>query len=482
MSTNEKGEDMQPIRTRLPFGNTCAVAAAPTAGSRARMCRAVAFALAGIMLAIVAAMGAFAQQAYAVADDAAMQLLGESYYTQDAASGTVYVIRGDSGLYEVSLDVGDRQVDGDVTAVSSNPAVATVAVRSPWWYSTSASLVITACAVGTTTISYQAPCDDGTVVSGTLNVRVFDIDLGKRSFTGFNYVLCPGLTATPKVSGLPKGTWKSSNTAVAKVSARGKISYKGLGACEVRGTFGPVDVVIPVDCTYKKAYKAVKNGFADANANITYSQAKRMNKGYRDCSSFVSRCFWDTSLKRKVFALGGTSAKSWALPAADQAKWLNGQKKCVAKKGVPASRLLAGDTVYTQTNYAGVNKRYRNIDHATLYVGAGMVLSTGGGKKHDIYLRNYPEDPTGTYVKFIGRPCAEPALNVTRATLTKKKGANHTIQLKMQWAKGKVKWSSSNKKVAKVNSKGKVTAKKKGTAKISAKVGGKTYKCKITVK
>jgi len=33
-----------------------------------------------------------------------------------------------------------------------------------------------------------------------------------------------------------------------------------------------------------------------------------------------------------------------------------------------------------------------------------------------------------------------------------------------------------------VNSKGKVTAKKKGTAKISAKVGGKTYKCKITVK
>ncbi len=138
--------------------------------------------------------------------------------------------------------------------------------------------------------------------------------------------------------------------------------------------------------------------------------------------------------------------------------------------------------MYTQTNYAGVNKRYRNIDHATLYVGAGMVLSTGGGKKHDIYLRNYPEDPTGTYVKFIGRPCAEPALNVTKATLTKKKGANHTIQLKMQWAKGKVKWSSSNKKVAKVNSKGKVTAKKKGTAKISAKVGGKTYKCKITVK
>ena len=52
----------------------------------------------------------------------------------------------------------------------------------------------------------------------------------------------------------------------------------------------------------------------------------------------------------------------------------------------------------------------------------------------------------------------------------------------MQWVKGKVKWSSSNKKVATVNSKGKVVAKKKGTAKISAKVGGKTYRCKVTVK
>lgn len=482
MSTNEKGRDMQPIRTRLPFGNARAAVAQMTDLRDCLCMRAFALAIVGTLLALAAIMGAPAQHAYAAADDATMQLLGESYYTQDAASGTVYMVRGDSGHYEVSLDVGERRIEGDVTAVSGNPAVATVAVRSPWWYSTSASLVITACAVGTTTISYQAPCDDGTVASGTLTVRVFDIDLGKRSFTGFNYVLYPGLTAIPKVSGLPKGTWTSSNPAVAKVSAQGKISYKGLGACEVRGTFGPVEVIIPVDCTYKKAYKAVKNGFADVNAKITYSQAKRMDKNYRDCSSFVSRCFWDTSLKRKILVLGSSSAKSWALPAADQAKWLNGQKKCVAKKGVPASQLLAGDTVYTKTGYAGVNKRYRNIDHATLYVGAGMVLSTGGGENHDIYLRNYPEDPTGHYVRFIGRPCAEPALNTTKATLTKKKGANHTIQLKMQWTKGKVKWSSSNKKVATVNSKGKVTAKKKGTAKISAKVGGKTYKCKITVK
>lgn len=45
----------------------------------------------------------------------------------------------------------------------------------------------------------------------------------------------------------------------------------------------------------------------------------------------------------------------------------------------------------------------------------------------------------------------------------------------------KVKWSTSNKKVATVNSKGKITAKNVGKASITAKVGKKKYICKINV-
>ena len=44
-----------------------------------------------------------------------------------------------------------------------------------------------------------------------------------------------------------------------------------------------------------------------------------------------------------------------------------------------------------------------------------------------------------------------------------------------------VKWSSSNKKVATVTKEGEVTAKKAGTAKITAKVGDKKLKCSLTV-
>lgn len=441
------------------------------------------FAVLFAVVFILAAAGGLipAQQAHADSYQGSQVLLGEPYYNQDASTGTVYVARGDTRSYQIDSDAQGSWFEEGAVAESSNSSVATVSVAF-WPWTGFLSLSVTGNVVGSTVITYQVPLGNGDVATGSLTVKVFDVDLGKRSFTGSNYVLCKGLTATPKVSGLSKGRWTTSDAAVAKVSSAGKISYKGLGACEVRGTFGPVEVIIPVDCTYKKAYQAVKNGFADMNSSITYSQPKRMNKNYRDCSSFVSRCYWDNSLKRKIFAIGGNAGKSWALPAAEQAKWLNGQKKCVAKKGIPVTELLAGDTVYTLTGYAGVNNRYRSIDHATLYVGGGMVLTTGGGPKHDIHLRYYREDPSGSYVRFIGRPCAEPALNITKASLSKKKGSNHAVQLKMQWVKGKVKWSSSNKRVATVNSKGKVTAKKKGTAKISAKVGGKTYKCKVTVK
>ena len=55
-------------------------------------------------------------------------------------------------------------------------------------------------------------------------------------------------------------------------------------------------------------------------------------------------------------------------------------------------------------------------------------------------------------------------------------------KLKVKGTKKKVKWSSSKKKIATVTKKGVVKAKKKGTAKIVAKIGKKKYTCKVVVK
>lgn len=56
-----------------------------------------------------------------------------------------------------------------------------------------------------------------------------------------------------------------------------------------------------------------------------------------------------------------------------------------------------------------------------------------------------------------------------------------TTTLRITGTKSKVTWSSSNKKVATVTSKGVVKGVKKGRATITAKVNKKTYKCTVTV-
>lgn len=74
----------------------------------------------------------------------------------------------------------------------------------------------------------------------------------------------------------------------------------------------------------------------------------------------------------------------------------------------------------------------------------------------------------------------EAAGKLNKKSLSLAKGTSYTLKIKGV-KKSKIKWSSSNQKVAKVNKNGKVTAKKKGTATITAKTAGKTYRCKVTV-
>ncbi len=63
----------------------------------------------------------------------------------------------------------------------------------------------------------------------------------------------------------------------------------------------------------------------------------------------------------------------------------------------------------------------------------------------------------------------------------KKLYVGESFQLKVIDKKGKVKFTSSNKKIATVNSKGLIRGKKRGSCTITAKVDGKKYKCKVTV-
>ena len=68
-------------------------------------------------------------------------------------------------------------------------------------------------------------------------------------------------------------------------------------------------------------------------------------------------------------------------------------------------------------------------------------------------------------------------INKTKISLT----AGKTTKLKITNAKGKITWSTSNKKIATVSKKGKVKSKRAGKATITAKVNNQKFKCKVTV-
>ena len=70
-------------------------------------------------------------------------------------------------------------------------------------------------------------------------------------------------------------------------------------------------------------------------------------------------------------------------------------------------------------------------------------------------------------------------MNKTKLTLTE--GEERHLALKNTADQKKIKWSSSNKKIAAVTKWGRVVTKKKGKVIITARLKGKKYTCKVTV-
>lgn len=88
-------------------------------------------------------------------------------------------------------------------------------------------------------------------------------------------------------------------------------------------------------------------------------------------------------------------------------------------------------------------------------------------------------------VKVVKNTVRTSKLTLSNKNLTLKKGQNETLKVSRNpiGASDKIFWKSSDKKVAAVNSKGKITAKKKGSCTITVRsASGKTAKCKVTVK
>lgn len=140
-----------------------------------------------------------------------------------------------------------------------------------------------------------------------------------------------------------------------------------------------------------------------------------------------------------------------------------------------------------------------NRTKVTIYVGSSATLKVSGTKKKVKWTTSNKKVATVTSkgkvtAKKAGKvtitakvgkksykckvTVKNPYLNSTKKSLTV--GNTYTLKITGTTAKS---WTSSNKSVVAVNSKGKIRAKKIGTATITCKgKNGKSYKCKVTVK
>jgi hypothetical protein len=111
---------------------------------------------------------------------------------------------------------------------------------------------------------------------------------------------------------------------------------------------------------------------------------------------------------------------------------------------------------------------YKSFNTSYEYTKVGRITNPKGLKK--------AAGKNSVIVRFSKKKM----IRLSEKKLTLKPGNSKTIKLKGASAK-KVKWSTSNKKIATI-SKGKIKAKKPGTVTITAKYKNKKYKCKVVVR
>ncbi len=164
-----------------------------------------------------------------------------------------------------------------------------------------------------------------------------------------------------EVDGIEKGmtvTYKSSNSKVASVTKKGKVTAKKNGTAVITVNVEGVDMYCTITVAAGKGVNAVKQG--EKVLGSPYSQEKRMEKGYYDCSSFVWRMY-----KAAGYNLAGV--ENYAPTAADLAKKLEAQGKAIAYEYVPASELKPGDIIFYSSG--NDNGRYKDIDHVAMFYG-----------------------------------------------------------------------------------------------------------------
>lgn len=220
-----------------------------------------------------------------------------------------------------------------------------------------------------------------------LDIIVKQVKINKTSL-----LLVKKKKATLKVKGYSgKLKWFTNNKKSVKVNSKGVVKGKKIGNALIYAQVGTNYVGCAVSVISKKMKTVISK--AKSLYKGKYSQPKRMQKGYYDCSSLV----WRSYKKAKIYLV----TKNYAPVAADLAKYYVKVKKKKIKGGytskkVAKMKLLPGDLYF----WTGAkNGRYRGIFHVEMMTGYRCIGFDGNTA---IIVARWATKRDGNYMKEKG--------------------------------------------------------------------------------
>ncbi len=214
-----------------------------------------------------------------------------------------------------------------------------------------------------------------TVLTIDINGKKFQVNLKieKLEITKRSYVTSKGKRTTLRVKGTKdKPVWSSSNTRVAKVSSDGTVRFRKTGNAVITADFNGKKVGCAVSVISPGLLKVVKRA-KKIGTTWKYSQPKRMQTGYYDCSSLVWKSY---SRIGKKFGLA-----NYAPVAADLAKWCESHGKVLTKSYTRAHiqkmKFRPGDLMFET---GADNNRYKGIYHVEMFTGYAVAYYDESGK------------------------------------------------------------------------------------------------------
>lgn len=204
------------------------------------------------------------------------------------------------------------------------------------------------------------------------------VQVSDPEYSDLTIILYKGKSQKLKLEGLVKEskvTYASNKKNILTISANGKMKAKKTGHATIKINADGRKMNILAEISTKKGYQASKKAIAISKTKTKYSQARRMSKGYYDCSSLVSRVY-------RQYGVSLGSPRGWSPTAAAIGQWCVRNKKVVAKKGVSYKKLLPGDLIFFSS---GKNGRYKNITHVEMYTGGAADVSASSSNNRVIH-------------------------------------------------------------------------------------------------